>query len=295
MKKLNLNNIRKILLYISIFIIIISTIVLIKNKFEIIELIFSTIFISLSINIISSLILIFLLDKRKEEEQQSEYEKKQLLIVNNLLNIVKGFNDLIANMYKATMKEFVQDDDNILKDLYYDVDILYNQINKIDLNKQGYIAVPTDDIFTQISLDWKDCYIHNLKEYIKNIIEIKKYYFSIIDSELMNSIDKIIQSEKGIQLITNSICKDIVNVNLPKIDDKKLEEELIENGDDIKNKVGKFAFIQTNLRGIIIETNKICKYIDNITNKKNFLISKEFFNNTCTAPKIGSGLIDKYN
>lgn len=221
-RKIKLNTIRKIILVLAIVLLLISLIVLFLNKVSKIDLIFNTIFIGISINLLSSMLLIFLLDKRKQEEDEKELQEKNKIVTSNLIKIIKNFNDLIANMYKATITEEVKDDDKITEDLYYDIELLYSTINKI-------------------------------LEYSENTSIIINNFF------------------KG-------FAKEYINFDVP--------DEFCPNEENDMKLKGKMFFIQTGFKTILVETKKIIQYINRIEQKNYFKISKDFFNNTATAPLI---------
>lgn len=290
-----INKYRKIILIISIIILIICCIIgvlFINNKY--IQFVVGTILSSLSINVFSSMILIYMLDKRKEEEEKKEYDKKRELVIYEICSSIKNFNELIANMYKATMSNPIKDDNKILNDLYYNIDSLYAQLNLLDMNKDGYMSSITNNIWDFQSLNWKQCLLNKIKEYIDSLEKIKKNYFYLLEAEIINPMEKIINIKNSINNIEQldkllNIVPNLFDIYVP-----LNKENLYSTNRTSENiqKGEKFLYNLLGFRNILIETRELIQYINRYNFKSDFRITKEFFNSTNTSPSIGSGLLD---
>ena len=62
-----------------------------------------TIFIAIFVNLISAVIIIYLIDVKKEDDIHKELVKKRKIVYRQLINPLKGFDSFILHMYKAAV------------------------------------------------------------------------------------------------------------------------------------------------------------------------------------------------
>ena len=96
-----------------------------------------TIAIPLLINIISSIIIISLIDFKREADAQKELEEKRKFICGQLIIPINKFDDFILNMYKSTV---TYDEMKSLEYTLENVPMMVNKIKLIDTNKKSYIG-----------------------------------------------------------------------------------------------------------------------------------------------------------
>ena len=96
-----------------------------------------TIAIPLLINIISSIIIISLIDFKREADAQKELEEKRKFICGQLIIPINKFDDFILNMYKSTV---TYDEMKSLEYTLENVPMMVNKIKLIDTNKESYIG-----------------------------------------------------------------------------------------------------------------------------------------------------------
>lgn len=264
-----------LILFIFFVVMIVSIIFTWNNESNHINLIFDTILISLSINIISSILLIYFLEERDKKRAEKERLEKQHIVFQKLIYIIKDFNKTIIDMYKATMKEKISDNSELLNDLYYNLDELYIQISKIDLNKNGNILKRTKKIQ---HLNWYEIYVTSLETLLNKTKELINNYAFILDNDILKNLEFIDQSN-AILYRTKNLLTDNLN------------QTAISEANGKREQWQKVVFITSNLKYILSSISKTMKYINNITGTNNFKNKVTYFNDNNTGPAIGSGLL----
>ena len=272
MKKIDVKLLLLILFTITI---IVSVIILWNNDNSKVDLIFNTILISLSINIISSVILIYFIDERDKKREINEKQRKENVIYKKLISIINEFNSLIINLYKATMTKKINEDDKILTDLYYDIDKLYIQLNKVNINKEGYKCTSKGN--SLIRLNWKQCIIDDLKKLFKELKNFIDVYSFFLPSDILEELEKTLKSERNMYIIEN----DMIN---------NLNEYVKHMDHGIEKENGKAIFEIVGFKNILISISNVMNCINELNKKNNFQININSFNFDNISPKIGSGL-----
>lgn len=267
------------ILFVSIVLISISIIFTWNNENSQVNLICDTILISLSINIISSILLIYFLEERDKKRAEKERLEKQQIVFQKLIYIIKDFNRTIIDMYKATMKEKINDNSELLNDLYYNLEELYKQLNKIDLNKNSNVLKRTKDIFNNPQhFNWYERYLVSLEILLNKTKELINNYAFILDNDMLKNLGFVDQSDtilyKTKTLLTNNLNQTVIS----ELNGKREQWE-------------KTIFIMSNLKGILSSLSKTMKYINEQTGVNNFKNKITDFNAENIGPGIGSGLL----
>lgn len=120
-----------------------------------------TIGITISINLISSVIIIYMIDFKKEDKAKRELEEKRKIAYQQLILPLNEFDELILNMYKSTAS---YDEVKNLNYNFENMDLILENIKLIDLNKESYIG--NIDLKTQ---KWKETILKGILKYVDNI------------------------------------------------------------------------------------------------------------------------------
>lgn len=265
------------------FLILIATIIICfiaiiftwNNESNHVNLICDTILISLAINIISSILLIYFLEERDKKRAEKERLEKQQIVFQKLIYIIKDFNRTIVDMYKATMKEKIDNNSELLNDLYYNLDDLYNQINKIDLNKNGNVLKRTKEIQY---LNWYEIYVTSLELLLNKTKELINNYAFILDNDILKNLEFVDQSGTILYRTKTLLTDDLNQTAISEINGKREQWQ-------------KVVFIMSNLKGILNSLSKTMKYINKQTGINNFKNKIDDFNAENIGPAIGSGLL----
>lgn len=146
---------------------------------------FKSIIIAISINLISSVIIIYLIDFKREEDKNQEIENKRKLIYKQLIHPLISFDELISNMYKSTSS--LQE----MNDLEYsidNIDMIIEKILLLDVNKKSYV-INKDLKTTQL---WRQTIALKLLVLLENV---EKFYGNnsyILSIELSKELDQIL-------------------------------------------------------------------------------------------------------
>ena len=194
MKKINYKHI-----VIVLTIICIALLIIMRNEPK--EIYIKTIIISLAINILSSIVIIFMIDVKKENDSKKKIYERRATIYKSLISPIREYNNLIYNLYKATTEKKKID----LK--YFDnsavnFDKVFNNISLLDINKDGYKY----NIYRRKSILWKEVIISEFLSYIKSLKDFYNINSQYIDNELSELLYKIISNEK-----TKDICNYMLN------------------------------------------------------------------------------------
>lgn len=203
-----------------------------------------TIAIPLLINIISSIIIISLIDFKREADAQKELEEKRKFIYGQLIIPINKFDDFILNMYKSTV---TYDEMKSLEYTLENVPMMVNKIKLIDTNKESYIGnlVTTNNnesyignlVTTQL---WRETIARQLMSFFEDISNFHRYYSYFLTNDLICDFNEILKIYNG----TNNILGLMLNINATfKMEDIikifKLEK-LIESSFKIKNEISKY-------------------------------------------------------
>ena len=203
-----------------------------------------TIAIPLLINIISSIIIISLIDFKREADAQKELEEKRKFIYGQLIIPITKFDDFILNMYKSTV---TYDEMKSLEYTLENVPMMVNKIKLIDTNKESYIGnlVTTNNnesyignlVTTQL---WRETIARQLMSFFEDISNFHRYYSYFLTNDLICDFNEILKIYNG----TNNILGLMLNINATfKMEDIikifKLEK-LIESSYKIKNEISKY-------------------------------------------------------
>lgn len=204
-----------------------------------------TIVIPLLINIISSIIIISLIDFKREAAAQKELEEKRKFIYSQLIIPINEFDKFILNMYKSTV---TYDEMKSLEYTLENVPMMVNKIKLIDTNKESYIGnlVTTNNnnenyignlVTTQL---WRETIARKLMSFFEDISNFHRYYSYFLTNDLICDFNEILKIYNG----TNNILGLMLNSNARfKMEDIikifKLEK-LIESSFKIKNEISKY-------------------------------------------------------
>ena len=250
-----------------------------NNEDNHINLIFDTILIGLSINVISSILLIYFLEERDKKREEKEKKEKQKIVYEKLISIIRKFNRFMINMYKATMKEKIKDDDEMLDNLYCNIDQFYRQINKIDFYKNSNVLKRTYDIIRNpIYFNWYEFYLVSMEDFLTKTRDLVNNYAFLLNSDLLNNLRFIDNSSLYIFQIKNPLPKDLNEIAILNVNEKEEKWE-------------KSIFVMSNLKNILQSISKIMVLINKETETNNFRIEANDFNAENMNPKIGSGLL----
>lgn len=269
------------------FLILIATIIICfiaiiftwNNEGTHVNLICDTILISLSINIISSILLIYFLEERDKKRAEKEKLEKQQIVFQKLIYIIKDFNRTIIDMYKATMKEKINDNSELLNDLYCNLEELYKQLNKIDLNKNSNVLKRTKDLFNNPQrFNWYERYLVSLEVLLNKTKELINNYAFILDNDMLKNLGFVDQSDTILYRTKTLLTNDLNQIVISELNGKKEQWE-------------KAVFIMSNLKGILNSLSKTMNYINKQTGMNNFKNKIDDFNAENIGPGIGSGLL----
>ena len=172
-----------------------------------------TIAIPLLINIISSIIIISLIDFKREADAQKELEEKRKFIYGQLIIPINKFDDFILNMYKSTV---TYDEMKSLEYTLENVPMMVNKIKLIDTNKESYIGnlVTTNNnesyignlVTTQL---WRETIARQLMSFFEDISNFHRYYSYFLTNDLICDFNEILKIYNG----TNNILGLMLNIN----------------------------------------------------------------------------------
>lgn len=246
--------------YVALSIFIVSILFLILLKNQVLSEYIKTITISLCINLLSSIIIIYLIDLKKENENKNKIEKKRKIIYKKLINPIRDYNNLIYNMYKSTTVE-----DNIDYSIFdfnsIDKEKIFDSISLIDIESKGY----TYDIYKNKSLSWKEDIINETLRYINELENFYNNNLTEIDNELTEFLSEII-SYKSVKNICNQILYLKVQIK----------------SNDLLSIIG--------TEKIFVETNKIIKKIEPYVNLESLNLDKNIMMRNDVSPKFGSSI-----
>ena len=203
-----------------------------------------TIAIPLLINIISSIIIISLIDFKREADAQKELEEKRKFIYGQLIIPINKFDDFILNMYKSTV---TYDEMKSLENPLENVPMMINKIKMIDTNKESYIGILVTTynnesyigilVTTQL---WRETIARQLMSFFEDISNFHRYYSYFLTNDLICDFNEILKIYNG----TNNILGLMLNINATfKMEDIikifKLEK-LIESSFKIKHEISKY-------------------------------------------------------
>ena len=256
MKKINYKHIVIVLTIISIALLIIM-----RNEPE--EMYFKTITISLAINILSSIVIIFMIDVKKENDTKKQINERRSIVYKNLIFPIRDYNNLIYNLYKATTEKKKVNLD------YFDntslnIDKVFKNIYLLDIDKEGYIY----DIYKKKSMLWKETIINVFLSYINSLKEFYNINSQYIDNELSELLYKIILNEKA-----KNICTQILYLNL----NIKTED----------------LFEILNIKEIFYATKQIEKNISDYINIDSLKVEKSSIMADNVSPRFASGIRNK--
>lgn len=257
----NYKKITRILLIIAGILLVLAIIVLqIIPKDSSLNESIKTIAIPLLINIISSIIIISLIDFKREATAQKELEEKRKFIYSQLIIPIHEFDEFILNMYKSTV---TYDEMKSLEYNLENVPMMVNKIKLIDTNKKSYIG---NLVTTQL---WRETIARQLMSFFENISNFHRYYSYFLTNDLICDFNEILKIYNG----TNNILGLMLHINatfkMKDIIEMFKLEKLIESSFKIKN--------------------EISKYYD----EDPFKINNENLLRKDVSPRFGSGLTDK--
>lgn len=214
--------------------------------------------IAISINLISSVIIIYLIDFKREDDMNQELENKRKIIYGQLIQPLRNFDDLILNMYKSCvsfqeMEELEYNIDN--------VDKILEKIKLLDTSKEGYMRKMD---FKTIPL-WKETIALNFSNLLKDIDKFyadNAYYLSLGLTEDINQILKI----KSNKMILNLMLNPIISMEMGSIIDVFDFKQLLFSSFNIKEEISKYY------------------------SEEQFKINKEKFLREDISPGFGSGI-----
>lgn len=251
MKKINYKIIATIVLILSLLMLIILINDSICNYIR-------TIGISIAINLISSVIIIYLIDIKKEKEEQENINEKRKIVYRKLIIPIGDFDNFILNMYKSTttkneMEEFVYDVNNVEK--------IIKNIKLINNEKDSYIY----DINLKRTQTWKETIITQILDYI---YKLEKFY------------------EDNSYILSNNLNKSTMDIISIKSNDHIVKHILQLNASISTENLLKVF----NLEKIILSTFYIKSEILRVYDANTFKINKENLLRNDISPKFKSGI-----
>lgn len=160
-----------------------------------------TILISLSINLISSIIIIFVIDGLIKKNNVIETRRLRKMALSRLVISIKRFDDLIIKMYKESLK------DNKEVSCNYDeknVTNIINNINLLNSHERG-IKVNLSNIE---AMSWQTIIVDNIIFYLSDIENFYNNNSYLFDSEIASIFNEILN-----YLNVVNICKNILKYN----------------------------------------------------------------------------------
>jgi hypothetical protein len=256
----------------SIVLILVSTLLLLLFTQNIyINIIFGTIIVAISINILSSIIIIIFFEYRDRFKQTKLEKLYNDIVLSKVTIAVKEFNELVYNMLKATQKEKFSDID--LECKYSNITSMYNQINKLDFLKPGYIR----DIRSNKTISWNIIYFDKLIKLSATLKEIMLFYLPIIDHSIAKDILFIANMKEKLENdLYISMIKDNPNV---------IVKDTIDNTNEYK-----YIIFIINFKKLLSSVKNIIEYINNYRSTNVFKISDKLINRDNVSPKFASGL-----
>lgn len=194
MKKYIKNNKQIVILIVTILLIsIIIAYHTIYNKINTVEFIIENIIAGIIINIASSTVLFYLLEKKKEKDR---IIKIQVMINCVLANEVRRFLYFVFCMYIATLESIEQKKE----DIFENINDLYSQLLKINLNNKTILEnkykIVTKKDKTQekhiISKTWGQAFLTRIYQYREKMEYIRDTYSNILDTEIYVNITNLL-------------------------------------------------------------------------------------------------------
>ena len=242
------------------------------------EFVFVDIITALIVGLISAFAIIVLIEDKDRRLAIKLEKQKQSVVVNKMIIAINEFNQLVAQMYKATANDAVSDFQERLDNLFYETDALYEQINKLDLKKDG----PMISSINMKPIKWFDLFHGKLGSYLKQIAAIEENYLFLMDGDIIKEIENITRIKAAFDDPSNlhslKLINDGVNATTTEAPNAKAHNE-------------KVIFLLWGLYYIILSTAKLMNLIDTITERKNFSISADILLREDVSPRRGSGLM----
>ena len=212
--------------------------------------------ISISINLISSVIIIYLIDFKLEDDKQAEVYEKRKIIYRQLLLPLKQFDNLVLNMYKSTVTY------DEMKKLCYDVENIDSIIEKLILiNNEKYSYLYSCEL--KRSELWKETIIIHSLNFIINI----ENFYKNNSSDLTNSL--------------NNECVNILSANVNRYISERIFEVPITTEDLLK-----ILNFKKLLKSSFFIKNELLKYYD----KNEIEVDIDKFLNDNIKPRFKSGI-----
>lgn len=146
-----------------------------------------SIIVSLAINLVSSVVIIYLIDIKKEKDASEELKRKRTFIYKKLVLPINRYNYLLISMYKAitSKKNF-----NLSIFDYNSKDYLkiFKNMNNLDLDKAGYVHDP----LSNKDYSWKEIIIKEWHKYVKDIEQFYNSNSYLLDNDLSEKICAIV-------------------------------------------------------------------------------------------------------
>lgn len=245
---------------VAICLLLIALVLLVILKNSDFEEYVKSIGIAISINLISSVIIIYLIDFKKEDDVNRELENKRKIIYGQLIQPLRSFDDLILNMYKSCatlneMEELEYNSDNI--------DKILEKIKLLDTSKVSYMKKMDSNSLTIIS--WKETIALNLENLLKDFDEFYAKNTNFLSLELTENINQILKINLN-KRILNFMSNPIISMEI---------ETIIEVFD---------------LKQLLISSFNIKEEISNYYSEEQFKINKERFLREDISPEFGSGI-----
>ena len=249
----------------------------------------------ISVGILSSMILVWCIDRIQLKMVEREDAKRRLILYNKISPLLEDYYNFYLFLYIATRNAPVTSNDAALKSLYlckdelikqlYDTnpfykDGYYEDFTKVDIQinlMQQYSNNPQkmDEIMnTSTSLPWYQCWNIEATKAYKGLSQIEKDFPTFFPNELLVQIDNLLAI---VQLQTN-----IVNF----VEGRSLTQH-------IKEQIGVFMLpTEMFVDGYKIEEalqvlDSIMAYIEKDSSKKLRERNLNFFNDRNTSPTIG--------
>lgn len=147
----------------------------------------NNIVLSLCINVLSSVLIIWFIDLKMDEQNKKQLEERRTMIYKQLVPIIERYQNFIINLYKATtLKDEI--DRAIFQGIRGVNDRIIERFKLIDLDAEGHLA----DIINNKNYKWKEIIMYQTADYIRDIENIYNNYSSFFSNKLSELMLKII-------------------------------------------------------------------------------------------------------
>jgi hypothetical protein len=239
-----------------------------------VELLIVAVVTSLLINLISSFLVIILIEERDRREAKLLEQTQQGVVISKLVSAIKTYNRLIANVLKATSPDPMQDAAQRSQNLYYETDSVATRLDMLDLNSDSYVSFiispPPEPKYGRYT--WAQVFITETEKYRDAMRQIQENYLFALDRHLIEPVDAIARLAGYPAEPVRSTC--LYNPN--------------QHQDDLRPR--KIVFSLFGTMTTIESTKQMMVELDRLTGRRNFEIDTTTFTAPHVSPRLGSGV-----